>query len=216
MSTISQISSTTAGQTGTSQATSSQATAAADTTKESVAESVEKAEVQISTRAQKLQKLAEEFFPGGPGTLEITPDFIQRLQDYGFLSQSQVDSLPDSLKTGVAASSSAQLSKLMSDSQSLLDKLDDQEQSQSLFEALGKVQQELKRFDQSGSVTSSDTAGALVKQLSEQMDSDVASQLSDAETQLVKDMAVSLKLISSFSTKSEAVKGVDSYLANNR
>lgn len=50
-------------------------------------------DIKLSTRAQKIQKLNEEFFPNGPGSLRITPDFIQRLYDYGFISQSEAESL---------------------------------------------------------------------------------------------------------------------------
>jgi len=55
-------------------------------------------DIQLSTRAQKIQRLNQEFFPNGPGSLKITPDFIQRLQEYGFINTSEAASLGASLK----------------------------------------------------------------------------------------------------------------------
>lgn len=36
--------------------------------------------VELSTRAQKIQALGEEFFPGGAKTIVISESFIERLQ----------------------------------------------------------------------------------------------------------------------------------------
>ena len=47
--------------------------------------------IQLSTRAQKIQKLNDEFFPDGPHSLRITPDFIQRLQEFGFISKTEAE-----------------------------------------------------------------------------------------------------------------------------
>lgn len=62
------------------------------TAKEIVADHIEtitKAQsdtVTISPRAEKIQKLNEEFFPSGPSSVQITPDFIERLNEYGLIS----------------------------------------------------------------------------------------------------------------------------------
>jgi len=47
--------------------------------------------VEISTRAEKIQKLNEEFFPAGPRAFTITSEFIDRLKEYGFLSANDAD-----------------------------------------------------------------------------------------------------------------------------
>ncbi len=49
--------------------------------------------VEISTRAQKIQKLNEEFFAAGPRAFKVTAEFIDRLQEYGLLSASAAKQL---------------------------------------------------------------------------------------------------------------------------
>ena len=58
-------------------------------------------QVSISPRAEKIQKLNDEFFPSGPSSVKITPDFIQRLNEYELISDAdsqkflnQLDSKP--------------------------------------------------------------------------------------------------------------------------
>ena len=52
--------------------------------------------IELSTRAQKIQKLSEEFFPTGPQSLKITPAFIGRLNEFGFLSDNEAKELSSS------------------------------------------------------------------------------------------------------------------------
>lgn len=58
-------------------------------------------QVSISPRAEKIQMLNDEFFPSGPSSVKITPDFIQRLNEYELISDAdaqkflnQLDSKP--------------------------------------------------------------------------------------------------------------------------
>jgi len=60
-----------------------------------------KDQVSISPRAEKIQMLNDEFFPSGPSSVKITPDFIQRLNEYELISDAdaqkflnQLDSKP--------------------------------------------------------------------------------------------------------------------------
>ena len=43
-------------------------------------------QVTISPRAEKIKMLNEEFFPSGPKSVQITPAFIQRLNEYELIS----------------------------------------------------------------------------------------------------------------------------------
>lgn len=56
--------------------------------------------IQLSTRAQKIQKLNEEFFPSGPKSIRITPDFVARLHEYGLISASEAESLTPAARIG--------------------------------------------------------------------------------------------------------------------
>jgi hypothetical protein len=60
--------------------------------------------IQLSTRAQKIQKLNQEFFPDGPHSLRITPGFIQRLQEFGFISNSEAEGFGANLASNALSS----------------------------------------------------------------------------------------------------------------
>jgi hypothetical protein len=49
--------------------------------------------IDISTRAQKIQALNEEFFSAGPQSLVISSDFLQRLEQYGLITSEQANTL---------------------------------------------------------------------------------------------------------------------------
>ena len=89
------------------QANSTTATTTPLTAKEIVTQHKEnlsqqaKDQVSISPRAEKIQMLNDEFFPSGPSSVKITPDFIQRLNEYELISDAdaqkflnQLDSKP--------------------------------------------------------------------------------------------------------------------------
>lgn len=52
-----------------------------------------KANVEISTRAQKIQKLNEEFFAAGPQAFKVSAAFIDRLEEYGLISANEAKDL---------------------------------------------------------------------------------------------------------------------------
>ncbi len=83
------------GSTNSSKTTTTQSVANSDN---SIVDTEDKAadNVQISTRSQKIQKLSQEFFPGGPHEIKITPAFISRLQEYELISASEAETLNSS------------------------------------------------------------------------------------------------------------------------
>lgn len=56
-------------------------------------ESNEVEPVNISTRAQKIKQLNEDFFSSGSRSFKVTTEFIDRLKEYGFLSAGEADKL---------------------------------------------------------------------------------------------------------------------------
>ncbi|BFM15587.1 hypothetical protein R50073_17700 [Maricurvus nonylphenolicus] len=109
--------------------TTSQTSDVTSQTEKSQQETSSASEVKISSRAQKLAALQEEFFPGGYKSLSISSSFIARLQEYGFISEQQVGNLPEHLQPGSEASSSASnttetVAKVMAKAESLLERLE--------------------------------------------------------------------------------------------
>jgi ATP-dependent Lon protease len=167
-------------------------------------EADKKSEVQISTRAQKLQKLEQEFFPGGYLSLEITPEFVQRLQDYGFISAAQAENLPESLKVGEGSADTSQLGKVMDHAESLMDKLEGQEQHAGLIEAMKSAQTELEKADRGDRDVSRVKADLASKKLSQQLNESSTKALESTDIQIVKNLMLSLDFVGSFAAGSTA------------
>ena len=167
-------------------------------------------DVQLSTRAQKLQKLEQEFFPGGYLTLEITPEFVQRLQDYGFISASQAEALPDSLKGGAETEDPSQIGRVLDHAETLLDKLEGQEQHGGLIDAIKSAHTELEKIDSGDTDVSKVKADIVSKRLAEQLNEPSIKDLSEEDIQVVKNLMLSLELVSSFAAGSSS-SGISSY-----
>ena len=102
--------------------------------------------IELSDRAQKIQKLNEEFFKGGPSSVKITPEFIARLQEYGFLDKNQADQLSASAQqtTIEDKSSLGQLSEFID---TFSEKLEKQNPTDSLISTLNKAKSIINNFD---------------------------------------------------------------------
>lgn len=170
-----------------------------------------KSEVQISTRAQKLQKLEQEFFPGGYLSLEITPEFVQRLQDYGFITAAQAEGLPDSLKTGVDAKDTSQLGKVMDHAETLIDKLEGQEQHAGLIEAMKSAHTELEKADRGDRDVSGVKADLASKKLSQQLNESSTKALEATDIQVVKNLMLSLDFVGSFAANAGSTNNANAY-----
>tara|TARA_R110002167_G_scaffold47812_3_gene141318 strand:- start:5770 stop:6411 length:642 start_codon:yes stop_codon:yes gene_type:complete len=80
-------------------------------------------DIKLSSRAQKIQMLNEEFFPGGPSSVTITSEFIQRLHEYGFISESEANDL-GSNSAATENESSGTLGALSAEIKSISKRLD--------------------------------------------------------------------------------------------
>ena len=77
-------------QTGSNESTVEETTSQSESAT-TVVESAQVEPVNISTRAQKIKQLNEDFFSSG--SFKVTAEFIDRLQEYGFLSANEADKL---------------------------------------------------------------------------------------------------------------------------
>ncbi len=102
--------------------------------------------IELSDRAQKIQKLNEEFFKGGPSSVKITPDFIARLQEYGFLDKNQANQLSASAQQ-TAIEDKSSLGQLSNFIDSFSEKLEKQNPTDSLISTLNKAKSIINNFD---------------------------------------------------------------------
>jgi len=127
-----------------SQGSSSAATAstvASTKEAESAATDSKKADddnIHLSTRAQKIQKLNEEFFPGGPKSIRITPDFVARLHEYGLISAADAESLSPAARANSSEAESS-LAELSLFTQDFGEELAEREPGSSLIATLNKA-----------------------------------------------------------------------------
>ncbi len=201
---------TTGSQTNVATFTEEVASTSASTSAVAEQDSDKQSDVQISTRAQKLQKLEQEFFPGGYLSLEITPEFVQRLQDYGFITAAQAEKLPDSIKGGGETKDPTQLGRVLDHAETLMDKLEGQEQHAGLIEAMKSAHTELEKIDTGDKDVSKIKADIASKQLSEQLNESSTKAMEEGDIQIVKNLLLSLDLVSSFSASSNT-SSVNSY-----
>ncbi len=136
---------------------SSSTTESTDTAKStSTTDSANEASTQVdlSSRASKMQKLNEEFFPGGPKTVTITPEFIQRLSEYGLISSEEAAKLDTTTSdTQQAHEPLDQISSFIDD---LTDKTLQQDPQSSLINTLSKAKTVIDGFGISASAMNTD------------------------------------------------------------
>ncbi|GLQ32800.1 hypothetical protein [Litoribrevibacter albus] len=168
-------------------------------------------DIKLSTRAQKIQKLNEEFFPNGPGSLRITGDFIQRLYDYGFISQSEAEhlggrvsntkDLPDSLEK-----ISNNLS-IISDRVKLIDSED------SLIDILKRSDAILNNLDGSNPSELAKDITSVNAELTSYLKSDEAEKLTEDEVKALKELSTALRIADRMNPANLSAGKLNQYLS---
>jgi hypothetical protein len=153
----------------------------------------------ISSRAQKLQKLAEEFFPGGPKTLKITPEFVQRLSDYEFLSQEQLDQLPASIKS-LDSENEDSIAKLITNTESILEKLESEPEFEGLFGSLQSGVEQMEQFQIGGSQSFIISSKLLANEISSQLEAMDTGKLTEQDIKTIDQMVLALNLTDKLSS----------------
>lgn len=150
----------------------------------------------ISNRALNLQKLADEFFPGGPKTLTITPDFVQRLNDYQLISDEQLNSLPDSIKSQDDENQDS-ISTLISNTETIMDKIESDPELSGLFEILKASVEQMEQFQVGGSSSFTKSSKLLANEITAQVDLLSKNDFTDSETETLNQMVIALNLTDS-------------------
>lgn len=133
----------------------------------------------LSDRAQKIQKLNEEFFSGGPRSVKITPAFIQRLNEYGFLNDTEASRyLTDQQSLGTAQDDTVgQLSDFIDDFSS---KLREESTDNSLVATLEKAKKVLDNLGNTNSNSALDIKTTSAE-LTQYLNSEDAKTLSEED-----------------------------------
>lgn len=167
-------------------------------------------QVILSSRASKIQKLNEEFFPGGPKTVTITPEFIQRLSEYGLISAEEATKLDTS------ASESDQKTDPLDEISKFIDvmsdKISQQDPQSSLIETLSKAKNVIDGFGINSAATNSDIK-TIMAQLNEFRQSDQGLLLSDAEKVNMDQLELALSVADQMNPQNSSSEQLANYVA---
>ncbi len=177
--------------------------------------------IELSARAKKIQKLNEEFFPAGPKSVKITSAFIQRLQEYGFLSAEEADKFNPTKKSAIEqpASTVGELSLFIDDLSARLKK--DAPES-GLINLLQKAKSVINNLDGSNPTGADIDVGAVVAELkrytysegkySENASSGKAEALDYNDKASLRQLSIALQVADKLNPSSNASQKINAYL----
>jgi len=197
-----------------------QATLASGIGKNGTADSANKADIsgvakdiKISTRAQKLQELSKDFFPAGPQSLKITPQFIQRLQEYGFISTDQAEKFSPQLKSSTAQSGTKTVAQLKGFIETLSTKLEKESPNHSLIDVLKESKSVLESFDKTLTSPKQSNYSNLISKLTQFATSPETDTLNKNDKDALQTLAVTLSIADKLGPAKSTTKGVNQYLS---
>ena len=168
--------------------------------------------IELSTRAQKIQKLNEEFFSGGPQSLKITPAFIERLKEYGFLSAEEASKL-----SPTSVSDNEELTGTLGELTDFIDRfnsqLKDVDSNDSLIITLQKAKSIINNFDGSTPSTMATDIKTVTAELSQYRNSEAAGSLSEEDQKSLKQLELTLKIADKLNPENLSSQKVNHYLS---
>jgi len=186
------------------------ASASASSSSES-SESSSNSDIRFSSRAQKIQKLNEEFFPNGPASVRITPDFIQRLEEYGFISGDEAKQLGN--KVSENPELSGPLGALTTSMDSLAQRLEEQDPDHKLVTILKQADAILENLDGSKPSSLATDIKTVSAELTDYLKTDDAEQLSEEEKEAMEQLQLALKIADRMNPENLSSSKLNSYLA---
>ena len=179
---------------------SSEAVEAPNTTTDSVV---------LSSRAEKIQKLNAEFFPGGPSTVTITPEFIQRLEEYQLISSDAA------LTLGAATAKSSEsnsITKITDAIDEVAVNVKQQDPQSSLIETLSKAKEVIENFGISSAANNHDIKGILAE-LAEYRQSEQGGWLTDDDKKNFDQIELALNVADQMNPQSSTSDQLDAYVS---
>jgi len=168
--------------------------------------------VELSTRAQKIQKLNEEFFPAGPQSVKITPAFIERLKEYGFISSDEASKLSPSVASSDEgpANTLGELSHFI-DLFSSEVKASDPENS--LITTLQKAKSIINNFDGSKPSSMASDIKTVTAELNQYSKSTEAQTLSNDDKSSLDQLELALKIADKLNPENLSSSKINDYLS---
>ena len=169
-------------------------------------------EVELSTRAQKIQKLNEDFFPAGPQSLKITSAFIDRLKEYGFLSDNEAKELHSST-TLDKESSTPNLEKLSLFIDRFNDQIQKEDPENSLISTLDNAKNILNNLDKSRPSSKATDIKAVIAELMQYKNSEAAQELSHNDKASLNQLEAALRISDKLNPGNLSSQKVSHYLS---
>ncbi len=166
--------------------------------------------IALSSRASKIQKLNEEFFPGGPKTVTITPEFIQRLSEYGLISEDEAQKLDSS--TNKEATDLKPLEQVSSFIDKLSEKIEQQDPQSTLLETLQKAKTVIDGFGIDAAAMNSDIKSILAE-LNQFNQSEQGLALSDEDKKNMEQLELALKIADQMNPLNASSQELGSYVS---
>ena len=168
--------------------------------------------VNLSTRAQKIQQLQEEFFPTGPQSLQITPEFLTRLNEYGFINDDEVKSLSPSVDTGTQQSAST-VKELSTFLDSFIEKITKDEPGNTLVSTLEKAKDILNNIDGSNPTALANDIKSVSAALSQFDYSAYSEAMTDEDFDHLINVQLALKIADKLNPENLSSSNINQYLS---
>ncbi|WP_250655118.1 hypothetical protein [Alkalimarinus coralli] len=168
-------------------------------------------DIKLSSRAHKIQMLNEEFFPGGPASVAITPGFIQRLHEYGFISDTELEKLD--VAKSEEQKPSGTLGELSKKIDSLSDRLTSESPDDSLIGILTRADAIINNLDGSKPSPLTGDIKTVSAELNAYMGSSDADKLADAEKKMMDELSLTLKIADKLNPNNASSQKLNSYLS---
>lgn len=173
--------------------------------------------VTLSDRALRIQKLNEEFFADGPGSLRITPTFISRLEEYGLINNAEARRLAP-LATETSTSDSGRedkgtLKELMEFADRFSKELKEQDEEHALLDTLDKAKSVLSNFNGAQPSSSNVNIRLVAEELSRYSRSEEGEGLSDDNRDSLQKLELSMRIADRLNPTAMSNSKVNGYLS---
>jgi len=169
--------------------------------------------VEISTRAQKIQKLNEEFFSGPIAQFTITQNFLQRLEEYGLITAEQASELAVNTEASDSSESSTvgELSNFIDSFTASVKTIDP---NNSLIEVLQQAKTVLDDFNNPTEKSKNINIVQISRQIQSYIDS-ASKQLPETDTKSLNQLVSALDIANLLTPGKNTTTQINSYLAIN-
>ncbi len=169
--------------------------------------------VKISTRAEKIQKLNEEFFAAGPRAFQVTPEFINRLEEYGLITANEADKLGgNAIRSTQGAKTVAELSVFI---EGFIESVKQVAPSSPLIETLQQAQTVLDNFNTPTAQSLAINIPEITLQIKQYNESET-DQLPEADQESFNQLLLVLGAANVLTPGKNTTAEIEQYIAVNR